>query len=259
MRLQYWDKGTVEFSVNEPNGDKWTAKIVGSVDSYIKMNVEGEKITVTFTGNSQSLAARTYSAKVVVTDDSGKESAHVPFTFDIIGNEAPQANNIPNVYLGATGQKQSIMLSDYFTDGNGENLKYDVAISSSTVVARIDGDKLTVEGSKYGLVTVTVTARDAGNKEASTTFKVMVRDDSQAVELYPNPVVKDLNIRMGQSVNGQIGVRVFSAAGPLAMETTTAIDPFAPAKVDLSSLGAGNYVVEVTYGGQVYKNAIVKK
>ena len=258
-RLQYWDKGTVEFSVNEPNGDKWTAKIVGTIDGYIKMNVEGEKITVTFTGNSQNLAARTYSAKVVVTDDSGKESAHVPFTFEIIGNEAPKATDMPNVYMGAVAQKQSVTLSDYFTDGNGEDLKYDVAISSSTVVARVDGDKLTIEGSKYGLVTVTVTARDAGNKEATTTFKVMVRDDSKAVELYPNPVEKDMNIRMGQSVKGSIGVRLFSAAGPMAMETTTAIDPFAPAKVDLSALGAGNYVVEVTYGGEVYKSTIVKK
>lgn len=257
--LQYWDKASVEFEANEPNGDKWTAKIVGTVDSYIKMTVEGNKITVTFTGNSQNLATRTYAAKVVVTDETGKESNAAAFTFNIIGNEAPVAKQIPDMYMGATGQKQTLALADYFTDANGETLKYDVAISTSTAVARIEGGNLVVEGSKYGLVTVTVTARDAGNKEATTSFKVMVRDDSKPVEIYPNPVVKDMNIRMGQSVKGQIGVRVFSAAGPMAMETTAAIDPFAPAKVDLSSLGAGNYVVEVNYGGQVYKNTIVKK
>jgi hypothetical protein len=257
--LQYWDKASVEFEANEPNGDKWTAKIVGTVDSYIKMTVEGNKITVTFTGNSQNLATRTYAAKVVVTDETGKESNAAAFTFNIIGNEAPVAKQIPDMYMGATGQKQTVALADYFTDANGETLKYDVAISTSTAVARIEGGNLVVEGSKYGLVTVTVTARDTGNKEATTSFKVMVRDDSKPVEIYPNPVVKDMNIRMGQSVKGQIGVRVFSAAGPMAMETTAAIDPFAPAKVDLSSLGAGNYVVEVNYGGQVYKNTIVKK
>ncbi len=257
--LQYWDKASVEFEANEPNGDKWTAKIVGTVDSYVKMTVEGNKITVTFTGNSQNLATRTYAAKVVVTDETGKESNAAAFTFNIIGNEAPVAKQIPDMYMGATGQKQTVALADYFTDANGETLKYDVAISTSTAVARIEGGNLVVEGSKYGLVTVTVTARDAGNKEATTSFKVMVRDDSKPVEIYPNPVVKDMNIRMGQSVKGQIGVRVFSAAGPMAMETTAAIDPFAPAKVDLSSLGAGNYVVEVNYGGQVYKNTIVKK
>ncbi len=257
--LQYWDKASVEFEANEPNGDKWTAKIVGTVDSYIKMTVEGNKITVTFTGNSQNLATRTYAAKVVVTDETGKESNAAAFTFNIIGNEAPVAKQIPDMYMGATGQKQTVALADYFTDANGETLKYDVAISTSTAVARIEGGNLVVEGSKYGLVTVTVTARDAGNKEATSSFKVMVRDDSKPVEIYPNPVVKDMNIRMGQSVKGQIGVRVFSAAGPMAMETTATIDPFAPAKVDLSSLGAGNYVVEVNYGGQVYKNTIVKK
>lgn len=257
--LQYWDKASVEFEANEPNGDKWTAKIVGTVDSYIKMTVEGNKITVTFTGNSQNLATRTYAAKVVVTDETGKESNAAAFTFNIIGNEAPVAKQIPDMYMGATGQKQTVALADYFTDANGETLKYDVAISTSTAVARIEGGNLVVEGSKYGLVTVTVTARDAGNKEATTSFKVMVRDDSKPVEIYPNPVVKDMNIRMGQSVKGQIGVRVFSAAGPMAMETTAAIDPFAPAKVDLSSLGVGNYVVEVSYGGEVYKNTIVKK
>ena len=257
--LQYWDKASVEFEANEPNGDKWTAKIVGTVDSYIKMTVEGNKITVTFTGNSQNLATRTYAAKVVVTDETGKESNAAAFTFNIIGNEAPVAKQIPDMFMGATGQKQTVALADYFTDANGETLKYDVAISTPTVVARIEGGNLVVEGSKYGIVTVTVTARDAGNKVATTSFRVRVRDDSKPVDLYPNPVVKDLNIRMGPSVKGQIGVRVFSAAGPMAMETTAAIDPFAPAKVDLSSLGVGNYVVEVSYGGEVYKNTIVKK
>lgn len=257
--LQYWDKATIEFDVVEPNNDKWTAKIVGTLDSYVKMTVEGTKVRVTFTGNSQNLAERTYAAKVVVSDESGLTSEQVPFTFNVIGNQAPVAKQIPDVYMGATGQKQSYALSDYFSDANQEALKYDVAINASTAVARIEGGNIVVEGSKYGLVTVTVTARDAGNKEAVTSFKVMVRDDSKAVELYPNPVIKDMNIRMGQSVKGTIGVRVFSAAGPMAMETSATIDPFAPAKVDLSALGAGNYVVEVSYGNEVYKSTIVKK
>lgn len=257
--LQYWDKATIEFDVVEPNNDKWTAKVVGTLDSYVKMTVEGTKVRVTFTGNSQNLAERTYAAKVVVSDESGLTSAQVPFTFNIIGNQAPVAKQIPDVYMGATGQKQTYALSDYFSDANEEALKYDVAINASTAVARIEGGNIVVEGSKYGLVTVTVTARDAGNKEAVTSFKVMVRDDSKAVELYPNPVIKDMNIRMGQSVKGTIGVRVFSAAGPMAMETSATIDPFAPAKVDLSALGAGNYVVEVSYGNEVYKSTIVKK
>lgn len=257
--LQYWDKATIEFDVVEPNNDKWTAKVVGTLDSYVKMTVEGTKVRVTFTGNSQNLAERTYAAKVVVSDESGLTSEQVPFTFNIIGNQAPVAKQIPDVYMGATGQKQTYALSDYFSDANEEALKYDVAINASTAVARIEGGNIVVEGSKYGLVTVTVTARDAGNKEAVTSFKVMVRDDSKAVELYPNPVIKDMNIRMGQSVKGTIGVRVFSAAGPMAMETSATIDPFAPAKVDLSALGAGNYVVEVSYGNEVYKSTIVKK
>ena len=257
--LQYWDKATIEFDVVEPNNDKWTAKVVGTLDSYVKMTVEGTKVRVTFTGNSQNLAERTYSAKVVVSDESGLTSEQVPFTFNIIGNQAPVAKQIPDVYMGATGQKQTYALSDYFSDANQEALKYDVAINASTAVARIEGGNIVVEGSKYGLVTVTVTARDAGNKEAVTSFKVMVRDDSKPVELYPNPVIKDMNIRMGQSVKGTIGVRVFSAAGPMAMETSATIDPFAPAKVDLSALGAGNYVVEVSYGNEVYKSTIVKK
>lgn len=257
--LQYWDKASIEFEVNEPNYDDWTAKIVGTVDSHIKLTTSGNKITVTFTGNSQNLNERTYSASVMVTDETGLTSAQVPFTFNIIGNKAPVAQQIPDVYMGATGLTQSYDLANYFTDANNEPLTYDVAISSSTAVARIDNGKLVVSGSKYGLVEVTVSARDAGNKEAVTSFKVMVRDDSKPVELYPNPVVKDLNIRMGQSVKGSIGVRVFSAAGPMAMETSTTIDPFAPAKVDLSALGAGNYVVEVSYGNEVYKSTIVKK
>ena len=258
--VQYWDKTSMEFEVNEPNGDKWTLKVEGSLDNYVKVATEGNKVTVAFAGNSQNVAARTYSAKLVATDESGLTSTKVPFTISVIGNEVPKlTQDLPNVYMGATGQSKSFVLSDYFSDANNEKLSYDVAINAATAVTHIEGGNLVIQGSKYGLATVTVTARDAANKTVESKFQVMVRDDNQAVELYPNPVVKDLNIRMGQSVKGSIGVRLFSAAGPLAMETTAAIDPFAPAKVDLSKLGAGNYVVEVTYGGQVYKSTIVKK
>ncbi len=255
---QYWSNASIRFSVEEPNGDAWTANVVGDTDGLLRLDVANGQITITLTGDKVHVD-RVYNAQLVVTDSEGLAADPVDFTFKIIGNSAPVASEIPNIYMGSNGLTQTYTLDDYFTDANGEKLTYDVTMSGNTAVVQIDNGTLVVTGQKYGLVTVTVSARDAAGAVAETSFKVMVRDNSKEIEVYPNPVVNDMNIRMGQGVSGNLEVRIYSAAGPLALETTAAIDTFAPAKINVSSLAAGNYVVEVTYNGKVYKSAIVKK
>lgn len=255
---QYWSSASLRFDVEEPNGDAWSAKVVGDTDGLLQLSTGDGYVIITLNGDKLH-TDRVYDAQLVVSDAEGLAADPVDFTFKIIGNIAPVAAEIPNVYMGSTGLTQTYTLDDYFSDANGEPLVYDVAIIGNTAVAQIDNGTLLVSGQKYGLVTVTVTARDAAGAVAESTFKVMVRDNSKEIEVYPNPVVNDMNVRMGQGVSGTIAVRIYSAAGPLALETTAAIDTFAPAKIDVSSLAAGNYVVEVTYGGKVYKSAIVKK
>jgi len=255
---QYWSSASIRFGVEDPNGDAWTAKVVGDTDGLLRLDVTDGQVTVTLAGDKVHVD-RVYNAQLVVTDAEGLAADPVDFSFKIIGNSAPVASEIPNIYMGSNGLTQTYTLDDYFTDANGEKLVYDVTMTGNTAVVQIDNGTLVVTGQKYGLVTVTVSARDAAGAVAETSFKVMVRDNSKEIEVYPNPVVNDMNIRMGQGVSGTLAVRIYSAAGPMALETTAAIDTFAPAKIDVSSLAAGNYVVEVTYGGKVYKSAIVKK
>lgn len=98
---------------------------------------------------------------------------------------------------------------------------------------------------------IAIAARDNdGNRSAVAVLsgKTLSRLQSQDADLYPNPVVDVLNIRMGEDVSGTIRVDITNSKGIKVFGTQVNISPAAPAVIDMSKMAAGGYTVTITHG-----------
>ena len=107
-----------------------------------------------------------------------------------------------------------------------------------------------------GYSEVVVTATDIRGATVSQTFRIMVRESSEAVDLYPNPVKDYLYVRTSEEASADI--KVISSLGKIVFEQALSISPFTPATVDMRDMAGGIYTVKVTYDGETYTKTIVK-
>ena len=104
---------------------------------------------------------------------------------------------------------------------------------------------------------MTVTATDACQESCSFSFRILIRDKSRPVDLFPNPVSDKLNIRPGQ--DGRYSISICNKAGAVLWSDTVEAGPFDPVTVDVSRWSGGTYYVRIDgpHVNEIY--TIVKK
>ena len=86
-------------------------------------------------------------------------------------------SSIPDITMGI-GETETIDLSRYFTDPDGDRLTYSLRFSTggeNHVTAGVSGNSLTIRGRAGGAAAVRVTARDPGGLSVYQDFTVQVR------------------------------------------------------------------------------------
>ena len=128
------------------------------------------------------VACQAATPKPGAQGDPGEQGP--PGTADNASPMVVADNPLKNVYLALAGSgvakmKMGIDLSKHFTDAESAVLDFS-ATSSDTNVAtvKVEGDKLSVEGKKVGMATVTVSVHDNVNAPVEGTFDVIVVADN---------------------------------------------------------------------------------
>ena len=148
-------------------------------------------------------------------------------------------------------------MTEHVSDRDPEQLKYDVIVSNPTlahIVAK--GDRLIGTSLGYGSTDVTVVAKDARGEKVTFNFKVTVKDPSDPLSLYPNPVRDYLYIATLDLADTEIIIT--SSTGKLVYHETLKVSAQEPARLNLSTCVPGTYSVKVKFGGKEYKKNIVK-
>ena len=209
--------------------------------------------------DAQKIPAGTYKSRIVASDVYSVE-AECEITFTVEENNAPAASQpIENVLFNSKTKTKTVTLSDHFTDEDGETLKYSIQSSAESVAkGSVAKDVLTLTSIGYGMAQITVTASDALGKTASAVFTVVVRDGSNAYDLYPNPITDGrLYVRGAQS--DEVDVVISGASGTVVFDGKVNPDPFNPAVVDLTGITSGVYNVKVTSkSGKSFSQNVVK-
>ena len=121
----------------------------------------------------------------------------------------------------------------------------------------IEKGTLTLTGHSFGQTVITVTAADASGASCEQSFRVLVRNGSEKLEVYPNPVKDNMYIRTGESASAS--VKMVSSLGNVVYEGNVSCSPFDPAVVNCTAFPAGVYTVMVEVGGEKFKKTVVKQ
>jgi hypothetical protein len=164
---------------------------------------------------------------------------------------------IEDIYVEGVGEKLSFNLDEYFSDPDGEALKYKLTEGNRMVAkAAVANNTLSVDIVGYGSTAISLTVSDASNKSCSADVKIIVKNPDNLVELYPVPVTDVLNVRTGKAADTEIVIK--SASGHVVHESKGTVSAFEPAAIDMSGCAPGQYVVAVTFNGKVTEKLITK-
>lgn len=231
----------LSFGVTDPDGHKVTMKIDGGSDAFRAEAYQGE-VKVTITGIDAPPGK--YKATLTATDEFGL-SASCDYEYTILPNHVPVLiKNAENIVFGAKDEVVNLKLSDYIYDEDEEPLYYKTSYSDDSVAkVSINGNNIIIRATGYGLTTVNVIANDISKSTCELDFKVLVRDPSRPVDLFPNPVKTKLSIRPG--TEGSLEVAVRNKAGSTVHSGSGDFSPLDPMEIDMTNQPAGTYYVTI--------------
>ena len=257
LSVKSFESKTVNFVIEDPDGHSFSVEYVAGSGSDSWQLLPTGQYQARIVGSVADPG--TYTAVIKATDSYGKTGTF-NFTYTILENQPPVVSKeLSNMLFTEVGTTHSLDLTEYITDPDGETLSFTASNSASNVVhAAIGSGKLNVTSLDYGLATITVTGSDAKKKEASSSFKVLVRSADIQMQAYPTTVTGILYIGTGETLQST-DIKVASQTGSIFYNETVQCSAFEPAEVDMKNAAPGKYNVIVSFGGKEYRQTVVKK
>jgi hypothetical protein len=242
LTLAAYENGSMRFRLSDADGHALSYE--GDALPGLTYKLDADVLTLSIDA-LRADDGKTYQGSFTVTD--GYDETKQEFSYTIKANGAPVVSaSIEDQIYTSTSESRTFDLSMYFSDPDKETLSYQAEQSTTNLIVKTEvaDGVLTLTGNSYGQTTVKVTASDARGESASLEFRVLVRDASRAVDLYPNPVKDYLYIRAGETKTVDVIVSNKAGAVVFSQENAT-LDPFQPISVDLRSQPGGTYYVRI--------------
>lgn len=254
LRLQYhiYDPDGHKVRINYKAGseaDRFDMASQGLPDGYSTLSIDATKVD-----------AGTYTAIITAADECEGASLTTIKTvrYTVLPNNAPQViKPVEGLLFTQVGKTEILNLDDYIYDPDGETLIYNFTHTDAKVAnANCTGSSLAITSLGYGMDEVTVVASDAKNASCELKFKVVVRRQDAAADIYPTTVSDFLSVGGGQKSMAQIVI--FSASGQKLYENSVEVSAFDPARIDMRAFAPGIYQVRVSIEGRTTTQTIVK-
>lgn len=253
--LPYKGMNEVVFEISDPEGGELTYRIEDETECASGVQ-NGNIITIKLKhiiGVEGKNAVRLF-----VLDEEGLETCE-NIEFVVAANQPPTVvGKIQDFWFEGLNANKEVDLTNIFNDPENGFMQYALEYDKNVIHLRADGNRLFISVVGLGSTDVVIRASDGSGTVVETAFKVQVSSDSNPLELYPNPVVDKLNIRMGKDVNGEVNVRIYAINGAQVLNSFVKVSPFVPGVLDINKLAGGRYVVEIEYNGEKFVSNIIK-
>lgn len=258
IKIKAHEKVSADFRIIEPDGHFYTINLEPGSEAAVLDTLVRECPKIRLT--PANAPSGKYTAVLSVTDIYGLEST-ATYKYEILENSKPVvAKPFENlIFNSKAAEVKQLNASEYFSDADGEELSYSFEFSHPDIANMTYSDgKFQITSMNYGVSEINVTGTDIRGESVSQSMKVLVRSDSKALNLYPNPVESVMNIRVGNEVSS-LHLRLISAIGSVAFdEKYQNVSPFSALSVDLTDLMPGAYTAVVVMDSVEYKQQIVK-
>lgn len=245
---------TLIATFSEPDGHKFTVshEPASSAEKFAD-NFDGRWILTVTAKNAEP---GVYVSKIIATDEYGAANV-CDITYEILPNRAPESLKPLENVLMKPGSEVVIDMSSYFTDPDGEQLKY-VCVSSNEKIVHVSskGNNVYLTATGKGSADITISATDAKGEKATLTAKVAIKGADSALDIYPNPVVDYMNVCTMDLA--ETSIKIVSSTGMVVYDDTLNVSAFEPARVDMTNCAPGVYNVSVSFAGNTYKKTVVK-
>ena len=245
----------VKLGINDPDDHSVEVELACDVEhTFVPSLTAGQYI---FKVVGKNVTPGSYTAVVSATDEYGMKTTE-EIVFEVLDNAAPvKLQDIDDVLLTAKGKEFIIDMTDYVNDPDGEQLKYEIEVSNAKVAnVTPRQDKIYVTALSYGSVDVKITASDVRKHTVEFEFKVTIKDPSDPLSLYPNPVKDYLNVATLDLAETEIIIS--NLTGKVMYHDVMMVSAQDPARIDMTSYVPGTYSVHVKFGGKEYKKNVVK-
>ena len=255
LTIKPYQSGSMNFTLSDPDGHFYSIELLNDTPGITLDTLVRDQPRVLVKG--PEIPSGNYGAVLSVTDIYGA-NVRQEMSVTVLENHPPRITGPFEDRIFTQGVvTEEIDCSKHFVDDDGENLSYQFAISNESVVNMTGQDgKFYLTPMNYGYSDVTVTATDVRGESVSQSFRVLMRDGSQDIDVYPNPVRDILYVRTGEEASAHL--RLVNVAGATVYDDELTISPFEPARVDVKALPAGNYTVILAYAGKTITKPIVK-
>lgn len=255
--LKSYASAEIAVDITDPDGHTVTAEVVcGNGKKLQSELIDG--VFMVYVNGWEFLEGE-YTAEITAKDEYGMESA-ASFAFSVRPNSTPSliAGGIPGLSFNEIGATSGFDAADYITDNDGDSLSFTYKLNNANVVSvNQAGSSFELTSINYGSAVLTVIASDGVGDPFETEVKILVRDATEIVDVYPNPVYNELNIRPGDA--GKYKIVVSNTSGGVLFNDTVDASPFAPLTLDMSTRPMGVYNISVTAeDGTVFKTNVVK-
>lgn len=248
-------------------GDSHTYSVVTG-DTWFEISGNALKTKQAFDFETQSA----YDIQIKSEDAAGL-STTVDFTITILdaGEISKITLSSSTVAAGATDTK----VGDLSTDATGD-VTYEIfvpadadpAVCNTFVIShfKVENNALTLAkdvayyqgADEYNSYQIYIRATDASGKSIESGFVIKVQPagggssarlyEATDVSIYPNPVENDLNVKIGESIQGDVTISLYDFAGSLiSSQQANKTSDVAHFSINVANLPAGAYVVKVTH------------
>lgn len=243
--------------IEDPDCDELTVSIDSPFEGFSIKEAEDHYVLLI---KGRTFEAGNYSVEIKATDIYG---AYCKYTqkFTVLPNSAPiSITNIDNIVMNDIGIQFSRNISIFFYDSDNDNLSFSTKSGNELIAHSTINNSglLQVHSHSYGQTNINVTAQDAKGAYVSSTFNVLVRDGSNEIDVFPNPVTDTLFVRTSTE-NNAVNIVLYSPSGKKIISSSQLCGPYKPIKIIMSSYSWGTYQLIVKCNSKIYYYSIIKK